>query len=330
MRLAPVSDLLARQDGVVSRAQLIGALSSAAQIDTLLRRRDLVVVHPGVYLDHTGTPTWTQPSWAAVLYAGHSALHLESALQPTTPRNHTGPPGRIHVAIDWSRKVKARPGICIHRVRDLDDSVLWNLSPPRVRIDVAALGIAHRAETDLAAIAALTSVVGSRRTVSARLRTALDERPRIARRALLVSLLDDLERGTHSVLEHGFLDRVVRPHGLPEPSAQQAPRVGVRGAEYRDVEYVDLGLVLELDGATHDTAEARDEDADRDLDDLATGHVVPRLRYRQVFGTPCRTALRLEALLRLRGWRGSGHECGQDSCHLRGRSSSDVRGDVPR
>lgn len=316
MHLHAVTDLLHRQGGVVSRAQLLTAELTTAQVDTMLRRRDLVVVHPGVYLNHTGTPTWQQRAWAAVLYAGRSALHLESALH--RPGQDAAPAGPIHVAVDWSRRVKPRPGIRIHRVRGMEDKVQWNLSPPRVRLEAATLEVAHRAADDLAAIAALTRVVGARRTVASRLREVLASRPRIRRRGLLTALLDDLERGTHSVLEHGLLDRVLRPHGLPEPSRQQAPRQGRRGAEYRDMEFDEVELVVELDGRTHDNDDARDDDADRDLDDLAEGQVVPRIRYRQVFGTPCRTALKLETLFRRRGWEGRAHPCDQPGCDLRG------------
>lgn len=314
MRLDAVATLLARQDGVVSRAQLIAAGFTEARLETLLRRRELVVVHPGVYLTHTGTPTWSERSWAAVLHAGRSALHLESALH--TPGRGVPPHGPIDVAIDWSRRVAPRPGIRIHRVRGLEDLTRWNLSPPRVRVEVAAVEVAHRAGDELAAISALAAVVGARRTVTARLREEFGRRGRLRRRALLTDLLDDIERGTHSVLEHGYLDRVLRPHGLPEPTSQQVPVTADGGRQYRDTGHGDLDLRVELDGSLHDTSEARDDDADRDLDDLAQGLITPRLRYRQVFMTPCRTASRLAVLFRERGWADRPHPCGAAGCDV--------------
>lgn len=168
MPLDAVADHLAAQAGVVTRRQLLAAEVTQARIDTLLRRRELVVVHPGVYLTHTGTPTWAQRSWAAVLYAGRSALHHESALH--RPGKDSAPKGPVHVAVDWARRVAPQEGVRIHRVRGLADQVQWNLSPPRVRVEVAAVEVAHRAPDDLAAISALASVVGARRTVAARLR----------------------------------------------------------------------------------------------------------------------------------------------------------------
>lgn len=307
MPLDAVADHLAAQAGVVTRAQLLAAEVTQARIDTMLRRRELVVLHPGVYLTHTGTPTWAQRSWAAVLYAGRSALHRESALH--RPGKDAAPKGPVDVAVDWSRRVAPQEGVRIQRVRGLEDRVQWNLSPPRVRVEVAAIEVAHRAPDDLAAISALASVVGARRTVAARLRFEVERRKRLRRRRLLTELLDDLEHGTHSVLEHGYLVRVLRPHALPEPTLRQARVDGEGGPQYRDAVHDDLDLVVELDGQLHDGSEARDDDADRDLDDLARGKVAPRLRYRQVFTTPCRTAARLAVLFRDRGWGGVPRPC---------------------
>lgn len=319
MRLDAVSDLLAQQDGVVTRRQLLDAELSQAHVETLLRRRELVVVHPGVYLTHTGAPTWSQRSWAAVLYAGRSALHVESALHQ--PGKHPAPKGPIHVAVDWTRRVVPQDGVRIHRVRELEDKVQWNLSPPRVRLEVAAVEAAHRAADDLGAISALAAPVGSRRTVAGRLRAEIERRGRLRRRDLLTSLLADLERGTHSVLEHGYLVRVLRPHGLPEPTSQQVAVTSGDRTEYRDVGHADLDMSVELDGTLHDGSEARDDDADRDLDDLARGKITPRLRYRQVFATPCRTASLLAVLFQARGWSGAPHACSAPGCEVGGTSS---------
>ena len=301
--MSDLDDLLACQAGVVSRAQLVDLGVSRAARDTMLRRRDLTRTLPGVYVNHTGLLTREQRAIASVLYAGHAALHLASALE------HPRGTGVVHIAIDASRRVKPQPGMRVHRVPDLEDKVLWNLIPPRVRPEVAALEQAHPAATDIDAIAALTAGVGTRPTTAPRLGQALAARGRIRRRALLTELVSDLAAGTHSVLEHGFLARVVRPHALPEPSARQAPRTGSKGSEYRDAEYVELGLVVELDSRWHDNEKAADRDSDRDLDDLAGGRITVRLRYRQVFDTECGTAVRLGGLFQQRGWAGAPIPC---------------------
>ncbi|QSR29994.1 hypothetical protein CFI00_05605 [Nocardioides sp. S5] len=46
----------------------------------MLSRGELVVIHPRVYVDHSGTPTRRQLEWAAVLACAPAALHRESAL----------------------------------------------------------------------------------------------------------------------------------------------------------------------------------------------------------------------------------------------------------
>jgi hypothetical protein len=307
-----LDDLLARQDGVVSRRQLVDLGHHKPDLERMLRRRDLVRVHPGVFVNHTGPLSWQQRAWAAVLYAGRSALHLDSALP--------GPDAEapISVAIDATRRVVPRTGLRIHRVKRLEEKARWNLSPPRVSVEVVALEKAHRARDDLAAIAALTDVVGRRLTTAARIGSALADRPRLRRRQLLTALVGDLAAGTHSVLEHGFLTRVVRPHGLPEPTRLQAPRAGRSGSEYRDVEYADFAMFVELDGRfNHDGAPASDRDAIRDLDDLADGQVTPRLRFAQVYGGQCRTAARLARIFAARGWRSSATSCGP-GCEVAG------------
>lgn len=115
------------------------------------------------------------------------------------------------------------------------------------------------------------------------------------------------------MLEHAYLTRVERAHGLPAADRQSA-RVTASGRQYRDAEYRSFGLVVELDGALgHDTWRAQGRDADRDLDDLALlGARTARLRWAQVLGTPCRTADRLGRVLQRGGWTGAPCPCGPD------------------
>lgn len=302
---AALAALLRAQDGVTNRRQLRELGLTKPQVETLLRRRALTAMHPGVYVDHTGAPTYAQRCWAAVLYAEPAALAGRHAL-PDPP---TSPGEPIEVAIDWSRRVGTRRGIRITRMRDLDDHVGWNRSPPRLHLETAAIVAADRARTDHDAIALLCQLVGSRRTTASRLASRLADRPRHSRRQLVGALVDDLAAGTHSVLEHGLLDRVLRPHGLPVPIRHQAPARGRRGQEYRDTLFAGVEAHVELDGGHHDGSAQKDEDADRDLQDIARGLVVPRLRYAQVFGWPCRTARLLAEFFALRGWAGRAQPC---------------------
>jgi hypothetical protein len=299
--------LLRDQDGVVSYGQLRQTARFAKHdIERLVRRRELVRVHPRVYVDHTGPLTWRQRAWAAVLYAEPAALCLDSAAH--TP-DDAAP---IDVAIEASRRLSIQPGIRLHRMTGLRDRVLWNLSPPRTRPEETTLDRVQRARSELEVVQVLSEAIGARITTVPRVRDALGRRPHLPRHRWVVRLLDDLELGIGSVLEHGYLTRVERAHGLPA-GTRQTRRTGIQGSEYRDVEYAEFGLVVELDGRfAHESWAAGGRDADRDLDDRSNGRETVRLRWRQVFGTPCRTAVGIGRILRRRGWQGEVRPCGTD------------------
>jgi hypothetical protein len=159
-------------------------------------------------------------------------------------------------------------------------------------------------------IGLMADLCQTRRTTATRVRQALDARVRYPRRGWLGGVLDDVADGTCSVLEHGYLAKVERAHGLP-PARRQVLRVSDRGTELRDVSYPELDLEVELDGRLfHDSARQRDIDLDRDLDAVCLGRLTVRLGWGQVFGRPCRTAARLARLMQDRGWSGVPRSCG--------------------
>ena len=302
-------DLLARQAGVISRRQLQEAGFAAHDIRRMVRRRELARVHQGVYVDHTGAPTWVQRAWAAVLFATPAAVALESAIRAVDGTGRAGTSsGPIHIAIDRKRTVVAPEGVRIHRLSDLERRVLWHASPPRVRLEHALLDVAAGAPSDYQAIATLADGIQSRRTTGPRLAAALAERRRIPRRGFLTAVVADLGAGTCSALEHGYLTKVERPHGLPEASRQA--RDATRGPIYRDVDYDPVPLLVELDGRLfHDNAVARDRDLERDLYATVDGHTTARVGWGQVFERPCLTAELIGALLIQRGWAGALRRC---------------------
>ena len=131
---------------------------------------------------------------------------------------------------------------------------------------------------------------------------------RPGRRSWVQAVLEDVAGGACSVLEHGYLTRVERAHGLSPARRQVRDRLG-SGAVYRDVEYAG-GLVVELDGRLfHDSTAQRDRDFDRDLVAAVQGKDTVRLSYGQVFDRPCWTAGHVGVLLTGHGWPGSVHRC---------------------
>ena len=228
---------LADQAGVVARAQLRTLDLEPHDIRRLIRRRELSVIHPGVYLDHTGDATWLQRAWAAVLFCWPAALAAESAMRAADgPGRRAAEDGPIHVVISRARRVVAPAGIQVVRTFGLDDRVLWNLGPPRMRYDEAALDVALASRGEFAAIGAVARAVQSQHTTATRMRAALDLRTRAPRRDLLTAVLDDVAAGACSVLEHGYLTRVEVPHGLPTADRQQRGHT-TAGVVYRDATY---------------------------------------------------------------------------------------------
>ncbi|TNM41106.1 hypothetical protein FHP29_08805 [Nocardioides albidus] len=306
-RLAP---LLAMQSGVVRRAQLRELGLADHDVARLVRRRALVRVHPGVYVDHTGPLSWEQRAWAAVLACWPAALAGGSAQRSGDHRRKgyadDGTP--VEVLVDWSRSLRRPSGVRVRRSRHLRREVDWSLLPPRQRSRGWVLDLAAEAPTDLEAVAVIADAVGDRRVRPADLRAALAERSRIGRRRFLEAVVADAEAGTCSVLEHGYLQRVERAHGLP--AAERQVRSSVKGLLYRDVEYVRFRTIVELDGRLNHTGIAnRDRDLERDLDAAVDDRLTVRLGWGQVFGGECRTAARIGAILAGRGWEGVVHPC---------------------
>jgi len=173
-----------------------------------------------------------------------------------------------------------------------------------VRWEHAVLQTASAARSDADAVALVSDACRSRRTTPDRLLAALADLSRLPRRSFLREVLSDVAEGVHSALEHRYLVRVERGHGLP--SARRQDRFVARGrAGYRDVEHLGGRVLVELDGRLgHDLAEDRWDDLDRDLDSTLAGAVTVRLGWRQVLDE-CRTAAALARLLVARGWDGA-------------------------
>lgn len=302
-----VRALASGQGGVVSRRQLCELGARPQDLRTWLHHRLLVPVHPGVYLLHTGHPSPSELEWAGVLYAAPAALWGASALPGLRCARPRGAPV-VHVGIDERRRVRDVDGLVVHRVVDLGRRAQLATSPPRMRVEEAALDVAATARDDLDAAGVLAEVVSSRRTTPDRLATVLEARSRIARRPFLEDVLADLAGGSCSVLELRYLRDVERAHGLP--SADRQVRASARGSIYRDVLYACFGLVVELDGRwDHADAVARDRDMERDLLAVLDGLLTLRLGWGQVVRRPCATAALLGRVLQQRGWTGQLTRC---------------------
>lgn len=313
----PINDrkltiLLRRQSGVAQVAQLSAAGVTPADLRRMVRRRELVRAAHNVYIDHTGELTALQKAWVAVLRCappGAAGLADESALAIAHRNDATTMGTPIHVAVAAHHTVGTIDGVHVHHVRNLDRQLHKHGHPPRLRAEYAALRAASRVTEPWAQVAVLADAVNRKSTTTRALRKALDDLPRLPQRRRIAALVEDLSEGTCSVLEHAYLTMVERPHGLPRP-ARQGRRVAAGRSEFRDIDYPDLGVVIELDGrAFHEGAEAWDRDHERDLDDSVAGRVTIRLGYRQVMSRACATAEKIASVLRDHGWQGEPLRC---------------------
>jgi hypothetical protein len=176
-------------------------------------------------------------------------------------------------------------------------------------VEHALLGEASHKSREDAALAVVADACQQGRTTVDRLVTALEDRPSLRHRRFLLTVLEDVRAGTYSVLEHRYLTRVERPHGLPVGSRQRRVRQG-RTPAYRDVDYVDLATVIELDGRVghSDTVDAW-SDLDRDVAALVAGDLTVRVGWGPVL-QPCRLAVAVGQILGQRGWTRAVRPCG--------------------
>jgi hypothetical protein len=318
-----LDDLLRDQDGVVSRAQVLACGEGVHDIRRRVRRREWAGVVDGVYVDHTGELTWARKAMAGVLHAasgldaqarpvgaalsGHAALR--HAIGPSWRRGAGGP---IEVAVGVHRSVAPVRGYRFVRRARLDERTDSLRTPPRLRLPDALAELVIGAEDVLDVVGLVADAAQSRYVTPQAVLDALADRPRVPGRARKLAVLQDVAAGTSSALELLFVDGVVRAHGLPFPERQRTHVVSDEGGrvEHRDAEWPGLGVVCELDGRLfHDNAGQHDQDLDRDLDDAADGHTAVRLGWGQVSRRACRTARRLDRLLRRHGWTGEMTPC---------------------
>lgn len=305
--------MLASQDGIVTRRQVLAAGLTDAVVTAHLRAGRWQRLHAGVYLASPIPAGFRQRAWAGVLAAGPGAVasHATAAgllgLLPETddpvtvsvldgrqPRRHTG------LVVRRRRRLAALPGAvppCTGPV----DTVLDLVADCREPGDVVSL---------------LTRVAGRGGLTVAGLRAALAARPQQPSRALLLEVTEAVADGVRSPLEHRYRRDVELCHGLPRPTRQSSRR-SERGRYVRDLEYDVWALVVELDGRlNHADSDRVFRDMQRDNHATLTQRWTLRFGWVDVAGRPCLVAAQVSAALRQRGWVGWPRRCGA-ACTIR-------------
>jgi hypothetical protein len=297
-----------RQSGAFSRAQANAHGVSDRTLAGRCRAGRIQRLYRGVYVDFTGPVPWETRIWAAWLaYGPEAALGGETALRRYGLEGDWGGDA-IRLEIPHHRRVRQQPGIVLRRCRDLESRLLGSREPPIVRLEVAVLTAASSRSTIDDALALVLDACRQRRTTPERLLDELDSLPCLPRRELLSRVLRDARDGVESFLELTYLRRVERAHGLPV--AKRQVRVARDGVTiYRDAEYEDYGLIVELDGRIgHEDASSRWRDMTRDNAAVVEAKHTLRFGY-QLVGDPCAAAVQVVAVLHARGWPGSPTPC---------------------
>lgn len=293
-----IPETAARQHGVVTREQLLGAGATADTIRSWQRTGRLVSLHRGVHLlgSLVGPLRPTRHrEMAAVLACGRgaavshgSALWLRD-LVFTRPGGSNGP---VHVVIPAGRC--RRPGITAHRVSSLpaaDVSLVEGIPTTtviRTILDVAPIARPRLLEQ----ILARAERAGQLDTAA--LLDRLDRTRRVRGAPLIRSLLagDARPAFTRSEAEERCLE-IIRLAEFPKP------QVNVRlGNLELDFYFPAHGVAVEVDGfAHHSSGRSFESDRDRDFGLGADGVQVVRATWRQLQRKPFLFVRRLTAVL---------------------------------
>lgn len=302
-----ITNLARRQLGVVTREQALGTGLTASAIRHLLTTGRWQRMHPGIYVTHTGSVTWTERASGALLHAGPgAALGLQSAAFHS--RLTSEEPSVIQVFIPLDRRVTAAEGMDVRRRRRFCAAPVSRLQTTLVAQTVIDLS-AEPDQSDDDVVALVTRVCQKGRSTDELLLDELRARRSHPRRELLQLALWDVRGGVESVAEFRFLRDVARRHGLPPLVCQAATGDGGR----RDFESEEYAVIIEIDGARWHQGERLRGDRQRDRDAVREGKVTLRAGWDDVTLRACELAVDIIVVLWERGWLGRPTPC-SSSC----------------
>jgi hypothetical protein len=301
-------NLARHQSGIVCRSQALKAGLSVGTIKFRVSSGRWQQVYPGVYATFTGASGRGGQLWAALLWAGPGAM-LSHETAAELQRLTDNPVQTTHVTVPVQRRVRAIPGVSIHRSGRAIEAVQQDSNPPLTRVEETVLDLTQTAGNFDDVCGWVTRAFARELTDEERLRVAMRQRGRLRWRADLHELIAAAASGDHSVLEYRYERDVERAHGLPEP-VRQAPFTGPDGRRgRRDRLYRDYRVVVELDGRLAHPAEDQWRDKDRDNVAALDGYQSLRYGWAHVRWHPCATALQVARVLRVQGWDGWPRPC---------------------
>ena len=299
---------MARQRGVVSRAQLRALGASDSWIRARIEAARWQRPYPGVYVGHSGPIDYRTRVWAAVLYCGAGALASHDTAAYLLGLRDTAPTD-VQVSVPVERRVRRQPGLTVRRRSSAARETGTSNSPPRTSAEDTVIDLVARARTEVEAVGVVTSALVRRVTRPARLRAALDRRRRLRWSSLIGDIVSPSGSGIESPLEWRYRNRVEFPHGLPNGRRQVVLGDGF-STQRRDVYYDAYAVGIELDGRVGHQDDGVFRDAARDNVAASWGEVLLRYGWSDVVGRPCLVAVQVAAVLRSRGWLGVLRPCG--------------------
>jgi very-short-patch-repair endonuclease len=300
--------VLGRQQGVVTREQVISAGLSRHLIEGRLQSGRWQRLHRGVFAAFSGPVPRQSLLWGAVLRAGEDAV-LSHQTAAETWRLSDQSSGQIHVTIPRNAASLAVPGLVIHYSSRLDAARHPVRLPPQTKLEETVLDLAEWARTAENAVAWPIRACQRRLTTPDRIMAVLEDRNRFRWRRDVADAIPEIRVGVHSPLELRYLRDVERRHRLPRGD-RQVPTVRGKSLQYIDVRYTEYGVVVELDGVLAHTPERRQTDAKRDNANTLEGYQTLRYGWVPVAYHPCATAIEVYRLLHRNGLRTPLRPCG--------------------
>jgi hypothetical protein len=283
---AVLADLAGRSHGVVTRAQLLAAGITPAEIRRRMRRGALIRVHPGVYrVGHRARSveaTFLAAVWACgdgAVLSGRAAAYLWGLVK--------GPAPAPEVTTPVKRSVQ---GVATRRSRHIEATTRRGIpitTVPRTLVDLAS----HLPLDALARACHEAGVLHD--TTPKQVEAVLARRPRTKGAAKLRSILTGDVHVTLSELERQFLQRL-KTADLPLPKTNR-PAHGRRV----DCRWPERRLTVELDSYRyHHSRHAWEQDRRREREARARGDEFRRYTYGDVLESPRLMLAELSALLR--------------------------------
>lgn len=297
-RVAAVEQVAHERDCVLSRAEIMSAGGTAWDIERELERGRWSRVGRHTIAIHRGPLTERALQRVALHEVGsHGALDGVSGLRAAGLVGFESP---VCVSVLHGWQPTRIPGVCVKELRRWDEADVIDAGMRRVHPALAAVRAASWEDTDRQAALILIMAAQQRVARAEDMREHLLGFKRLKRRAVIRGVLTDIVDGVQAMGELDFAT-LCRRRGLPEPS-RQVIRRGPRGRVYLDVCFDDFGVIVEIEGAHHDSTLNAIDDALRQ-NHLSTSDAFLRIPVTGLRLHPDMFMDQVERLLVARGWR---------------------------